>query len=116
MKLAFRDQSFCTLARELPNVSLAGFWWHNLFPGIIRKVMADRLDMLAANRQVGFFSDAYCAEWAYAKATIIRRQLADVLAEKVAQGQYTLDGALDIAREVLFETPCSLNGMTPATF
>ena len=34
------NQAFCTLVRELPNISLAGFWWHNLFPGIIRKVMA----------------------------------------------------------------------------
>ena len=23
------NQAFCTLARELPNFSLAGFWWHN---------------------------------------------------------------------------------------
>jgi hypothetical protein len=107
------NQSFCTLAREMPNISLAGFWWHNLFPGIIRKVMADRLDMLAANRQVGFFSDAYCLEWTYAKAVIIRKQLADVLAHKVSQGQYTVDEALAIARQILFETPQTLNGMRP---
>ena len=108
------NQSFCTLVRELPNISLAGFWWHNLFPGIIRKVMADRLDMVAANRQVGFFSDAYCLEWTYAKAVIIRRQLAEVLAQKVSQGQYDVDEALAIARQILYESPQSLNGMRPA--
>lgn len=107
------NQSICTLVRELPNLSVAGFWWHNIFPGIVRKIMRDRLDMVAVNRQVGFFSDAYCAEWAYAKAVIIRRQLAEVLAEKVAQSQYTVDGALAIARDILFETPQTLNGMTP---
>jgi hypothetical protein len=110
------NQSFCTLARELPNISLAGYWWHNLFPGVIQKVMRDRLDMVPLNRQVGFFSDAYCAEWAYAKAVIIRRQLAEVLAGKVAQGQYDIDEALDIARAILFETPQSLNGMSPGDF
>ena len=110
------NQAFCTLVRELPNLSLAGFWWHNLFPGIVRKVMRDRLDMVALNRQVGFFSDAYCVEWSYAKAAIVRRQLAAVLADKVAQGQYTVDEALGIARAILFETPQSLNGMTPGTF
>jgi hypothetical protein len=110
------NQAFCTLVRELPNLSLAGFWWHNLFPGIVRKVMRDRLDMVALNRQVGFFSDAYCVEWSLAKAVIIRRQLAEVLAGKVSQGQYTLDEALGIARGILFETPQSLNGMTPGTF
>jgi hypothetical protein len=110
------NQSFCTLVRELPNISLAGFWWHNLFPGIIRKVMADRLDMVASNRQVGFFSDAYCLEWTYAKAVIIRRQLAEVLAQKVSQGQYDLDEALAVARQILYESPQSLNGMQPSSF
>ena len=110
------NQTLCTLARELPNVSLAGYWWHNMFPGIIRKVMADRLDMVAANHQIGFFSDAYTVEWTYAKAVIIRKQLAAVLAQKVAQGQYTLDGALAIARQILYETPQTLNGMQPGSF
>ncbi len=110
------NQALCTLVRELPNLSLAGFWWHNLFPGIVRKVIRDRLDMVALNRQVGFFSDAYCVEWSYAKAVIVRRQLAEVLAGKVAQGQYTVDEALGIARAILFETPQTLNGMTPGSF
>jgi len=34
------NQSLCTLARELPNFSLAGFWWHNFFPQTIRHVMS----------------------------------------------------------------------------
>ena len=110
------NQSFCTVARELPNVSLAGYWWHNLFPGIIRKVISDRLDMVAANKQIGFFSDAYCVEWTYAKAMIIRRQLAEVLAHKVQQGQYTVDDALAVARQILYETPQTLNGMRPGEF
>lgn len=110
------NQSFCTLARELPNFSLAGYWWHNMFPGIIRKVMADRLDMVAANKQVGFFSDAYCVDWTYAKSVIVRKLLARALAQKIEQGQYILDEALSIAREILFETPQTLNGMKPGSF
>jgi hypothetical protein len=38
-----------------------------------------------------------------------------VLAEKVAQGQYSSNDALTIAREILFQTPQTLVGMTPAT-
>jgi hypothetical protein len=97
------NQALCTLCRELPNLSLAGYWWHNFYPGTIRQVMEERLDMLPTNRQVGFFSDAYCLEWAYAKAALVRRQLAQVLAQKVAQGQYTRDEALATARAVLFD-------------
>jgi glucuronate isomerase len=107
------NQSLCTLARELPNLSLAGYWWHNFFPDIIRQVMAERLDMLPANRQIAFFSDAYCVEWSYAKAIIVRKQLARVLAEKIEQSQYTRDDTLRIARAILFDSPQTLLGMKP---
>jgi hypothetical protein len=107
------NQSLCTLARELPNFSLAGYWWHNFFPDVTRQIIGERLDMLPANKQVGFFSDAYCVEWTYAKAIIVRKQLAHVLATKIGQGQYTRDEALAIARDILFEAPQSLLGMRP---
>ena len=105
------NKSLCTLCRELPNFSLAGYWWHNFFPGTIRQVMEERLDMLPANKWVGFFSDAYCLEWSYAKATMVRNQLAQVLAQKVAQGQYTREEALQVARAILFDATRELLGM-----
>ena len=46
------NQSLCTLCRELPNLALAGYWWHNFFPGAIRQIMEERLDMLPAKRGV----------------------------------------------------------------
>jgi hypothetical protein len=105
------NQSFCTLAREIPNLSLAGYWWHNFFPDSIRQVMAERLEMLPVNKQIGFFSDAYCVEWAYGKARLVERLLAQVLAKKIRQGQYTHDEALSIARSILYETPQTASGM-----
>lgn len=107
------NQSLCTLARELPNFSLAGYWWHNFFPDVIQQVMTERLDMVPMNKQVGFFSDAYCVEWTYAKAIIVRKQLARVLAAKIEQGQYTRTDALRIARGIVFESPQTLLGMKP---
>jgi len=80
--------------------------------------MTEQLDgqrgaLIAANKQIGFFSDAYCVEWTYGKALLVRKQLAQVLADKIQQGQYTRDGALATAKAILFETPRSLMGMTP---
>jgi len=109
------NQSLCTMARELPNFSLAGFWWHNFFPSVIRQVMDERLDMLPVNKQVGFFSDAYCVEWTYAKARLVLKQLAAVLAQRIEQGQYSREDALAIAQAILYETPQTLLGMKPAT-
>ncbi len=107
------NQALCTLARELPNLSLAGYWWHSFFPSVMRALMAERLDMLPANKQIGFFSDAYTLEWSYAKAVLVRKQLAQVLAEQIVQGQHTPDGALQVARGILYESPQSLLGITP---
>ena len=44
------NQSLCTLARELPNLSLAGYWWHNFFPDVIAQVIRERLDMVPAEQ------------------------------------------------------------------
>jgi len=107
------NQSLCTLARELPNLSLAGYWWHNFFPDAIRQVMAERLEMLPLNKQIGFFSDAYCVEWAYGKMLLVRKLLAGVLADKIALGQYSFDEAVSIAAATLYDTPQKLLKLTP---
>ena len=106
------NQTMCTICRELPNVSVAGYWWHNFFPSSIRKVMEERLDMVACNKQLGFFSDAYCADWAFAKSVIVKKQLTQVLEAKIEQGQYTFESALKTANQILHETPKSLAKMS----
>ena len=107
------NQTLCTMCRELPNFSVAGYWWHNFFPQTIRHIMSERLDMVPVNKQVGFFSDAYVAEWSYAKMSIVRKQLAEVFGQKVAQGQYSMEDAVAVAGAILFETPQTLVGMVP---
>lgn len=102
------NQSLCTLCRELPNLSLAAYWWHNFFPCHISQVMDERLDMLSVNKQVGFFSDAYCVEWLYAKSKLVRSLLATNLSTRIERNQLDLDSALTIARQLLYSTP---NGM-----
>jgi len=111
---AHANQALCTLARELPNLSLAGYWWHNFFPTIIRQVMSERLDMLPINKQICFFSDAYCVDWAYVKAVMVRKQLAEVLATRVVEGQHKLDEAMAVARGILYESPQTLLGLKPS--
>jgi hypothetical protein len=53
------------------------------------------------------------AEWSYAKTILVRNQLAQALAARVASGQYSRDDASGVAREILFETPQRLLGMSP---
>jgi hypothetical protein len=111
---AHANQGLCTMARELPNFSLCGYWWHNFFPTFIERVMSERLDMLSSSRQVGFFSDAYTLEWSYAKSRIVLAAMSRVLAQKVARGQYDKALAVSTAWSVLFDSPRQLLGMQPA--
>lgn len=110
---AAHNQQFCTIARELPNVVMVGYWWHNFFPTIIRQVISERLDMLSLEKQIGYFSDAYCLEWVYAKSQIIRRQFAQVLSQRINAGQYDEKTALDIVKTICLETPQKVFGITP---
>ena len=58
------------------------------------------MDMLPVNRQAGFFSDAYCMDWSYAKAKIIKKQFAEVLAQRIEMGQYDYDRAMYVAKGI----------------
>ena len=107
------NQAMCTLVRELPNLSVAGYWWHNFFPDTIAQVIRERLEMVPANKQVGFFSDAYCVEWSFAKAALVRKIMARVLAERVELGQFDTSTALEFARAIFFDSPQSLLGIVP---
>ena len=109
------NQALCTLCRELPNLSLAGYWWHSFFPSAISQVIAERLDMLPATKQIGFFSDAYVVEWAYAKSRIVRRLLAEALAVEVARGRFSQDDAVAFTRATLYESAQALLGMEATT-
>lgn len=108
------NQPLCSLARQFQNLSLMGYWWLSFFPSNIRQMIAERLEMLPLNKQLGFLSDAYCAEWMYAKAGIIRSQFAGVLADKVSEGLFSLDEALDIAQAVLHDSAQAYYAMDPA--
>lgn len=107
------NQSLCTLCRELPNLSTAGYWWHNFFPSIITQIIDERLDMLSINKQVGFFSDAYCVEWLWAKSKLVRLLLNNALQNRIDRKQYTVEQALEIAQSLLQITPETLlNGIS----
>lgn len=104
------NQSLCTLSRELPNLTLAGYWWHSFFPDAMSQVISERLDMLPASNQIAFFSDAYCVEWLYAKTRIVKQMLAEVLQTKVNQGRFSTDEAVGIAADILYHTPARIVG------
>jgi len=102
---AHSDQALCTMVRELPNFSVAGYWWHSFFPKFIEDLIDTRLDMLPANKQIGFFSDAYHMDWLYGKAFLVRKAMANVFAKRITRGQLTFDECINIATQICYDTP-----------
>jgi glucuronate isomerase len=105
--LANRVQSheLAVIAKNYPNVYISGYWWYTFYPDIIKQFLRERLQMLPCNKIGGFFSDAYVVEWTYAKASMVRLQLATVLAEMVEEGYYTEDLAKGLAVDLLMRNP-----------
>lgn len=95
----------CILAKHFPSVRVAGYWWHTLYPGYIREAIEARFDIVPGNKITAFFSDAYTCEWCYPKVKLVKRLLAEVLADRVRSGDYSEDYAVDLARQVLHDNP-----------
>ncbi|MFQ5822766.1 MAG: glucuronate isomerase [bacterium] len=103
-----QSQEVWVAGKMNPNVYVSGAWWYNFQPSTLRKLWRERLEGLPANKACAFFSDAYTIEWNYAKAYHMRSQLAQVLAEFVANGFYNERHAEQIGRWLLYNNPKQL--------
>jgi hypothetical protein len=98
-------QDVGVLAKHLPNISVAGYWWHTLYPFYVKKSLETRLDMVPINKIVAYFSDAYHAEWCYPKLKMIKQVLGEIIQERLARGWYDMDTALRIIQQVFYDNP-----------
>lgn len=98
-------QDIGVLAKHLPNVSVAGYWWHTLYPFYLKKSLETRLDMVPLGKIVAYFSDAYHAEWCYPKLKMVKQVVGEIILERMARGWYDLDTALRIIRQIFYDNP-----------
>jgi hypothetical protein len=96
------------LAKHVPNISVAGTWWHTLYPHYIRKALETRLDIVPANKIIAFFSDAYHCEWCYPKIKLVKSILEDILVERVVKGRYSLDTAVKLITTMFLQAPTAI--------
>ncbi len=104
-------QDLGILAKHIPNISVAGYWWHTFYPFYLRKSIETRLDMVPLNKIVGFFSDAYHAEWCYPKLKMVKHIFGEVLCDRVERGWYTVDMAREIITQVFYDNPAAIYGV-----
>jgi len=99
------------VSKNYPNVHVSGYWWYTFYPTFVKQFLRERLQMLPRNKSNGFFSDAYVVEWSCAKSSMVRLQVATVLAEMTADGYITEKLAQELAVDLLAENPKKLYGL-----
>lgn len=104
-------QDLAILAKHVPNISVAGYWWHTSYPFYIRKSIETRLDIVPLPKIVGFFSDAYHSEWCYPKLKLVKQILEDILVERIDRGWTTTQTAVDIVHALLHHNPKRIYGL-----
>jgi hypothetical protein len=104
-------QDTAILAKHFPNISVAGYWWHTMYPYYIRKALETRLDMVPASKIIAFFSDAYHAEWCWPKLRMVKQIVGEILVERVAKGWYDMDTALAIIPTIFYDAPKAIYGL-----
>jgi len=91
-------------ARIYTNVYPGGLWWFSFRPSVYRENMQYRLEALPASRCTLLASDARCIEWCYCKTMLVKRLLADFLADQLRRGRLDEAIALHVGRQWLHET------------
>jgi len=91
-----------------PNVWIDFCWAHVVSPPSARAALHLLLETVPANKILGFGGDYRYVELSYAHSVMARRNIAQVLAEKVQAGLCTEAQALALARRLLSENAAAL--------
>jgi len=93
------------LAKYFSNVWVDLAWMHIISAAGTRQILRDWLDLIPANKIIGFGGDVRHVELVYGHLYEARRNIAQVLAERVEHGDDTMDEAIRIAQFLLHDSP-----------
>ncbi|MBN2334318.1 amidohydrolase family protein [Candidatus Bathyarchaeota archaeon] len=91
------------LAKNFPNVYVDMSWMHIISPAAARRALSEWLDEVPASKILGFGGDYLAVEGVYGHSVIARENVARVLAQKVDDGDYSLEQAEKYAAWILRE-------------
>jgi hypothetical protein len=94
---------FAAIAKNVANVYADLCWLHVLAPGQAHKLLSELIEMVPANKILGFGGDFLHVEGAYGHAQMARAVTAEVLAEKVEQGYLKEEEAGDLMERILHQ-------------
>jgi hypothetical protein len=96
-------RELAVLAKNFPNVYVDLCWLHAVSSSSAKSALEELLDMVPANKIIGFGGDYKHVEGIYGHSKIARKNIFEVLQEKVDRGRFSLEEAKNIARMLLHD-------------
>ncbi|MEM2950906.1 MAG: amidohydrolase family protein [Nitrososphaeria archaeon] len=96
-------RELAVLAKNFPNVYVDLCWLHAVSSSSAKYALNELLDMVPANKIIGFGGDYKHVEGVYGHSRLARRNVAEVLQDKVDRGRYSLEEAKNIAKMLLYD-------------
>jgi len=89
------------LAKNFPNVYVDMCWLHVISPSVSRRMLHEWIETVPSNKIMAFGGDYIIVEGAYAHSRMARDIVGQVLSEKVSEGYFSREEALDLASDLL---------------
>jgi uncharacterized protein len=90
-----------TICKNFPNVTIDFCWFWIMDQAAGRRALSEMLDTVPANKIHGFGGDYIFVEGTYGHAVIAKREIARVLCEKVEEGRFSEDYAVEVGHMLL---------------
>jgi hypothetical protein len=105
------EEELLTLAKNFSNVAIDFCWMWIINPAAGRRALSEFLDAVPANKINGFGGDFIFVEGTYGHAIMAKENIARVLAEKVADGEMTVQRATTLGAWMLRDNPIAWFGL-----
>lgn len=96
-------EELIAVCKNFPNVYVDFCWAWIFNPPAARRYLGDMLETVPLNKIHGFGGDFGCVVGTYGHSVIARREIAQVLAEKVEAGRFSEEFAVRAAQRILRE-------------
>jgi len=96
------------LGKTRGNVHLNLCWTYLISPHFAYEALVEILETVPAHKIIGFGGDYFVVEKVYGHLVLARDVIARALAAKIADGWLTYDGAIALAKKMLYENPKAL--------
>lgn len=99
------------LGKTFPNVYVDLCWVWGIGPGLAQRILDEWIELVPANKILGFGGDYLFVEGAYGVSRLAREGVAIVLANRVMQGYLAEAEAVAFARKILRDNARALFGL-----